>query len=119
MPRVTIAVQAPLSYPTLQPAANALDITLTAADATNKQQTPLSGPIAIVAYNTGVGARTVTFTSVKDARNRTGDITAYSIGAGEMAILKFPSTEGWIQTDGMLYYEAEHAEVKFAAISLG
>lgn len=120
MPRVTLTAIAPLGpYPTLQPAANAMDLAMVAADATNKQQVSLdNGPILLIAQNTGVGARTITITSKVDAQNRTGDITAYSIGASELAVFKIDRTDGWRQTDGYLYFEAEHAEVKFGIVRL-
>ena len=54
-----------------------------------------------------------------DAQNRTGDISAYSIGAGEYACFKIDQTTGWKQTDGYLYLQANNAEVKIGAIRLG
>lgn len=119
MPRVTIAAQTPVGpHPSLPVAANALDLAFTAADATNKQQTPLTGPVLLLWRNTGVGARTVTITSAPDGKKRTGDITAFSVGAGESGGFLISNTEGWLQSDGNLYYEAEHAEVVFAVVKL-
>lgn len=92
---------------------------MTAADATNKEQFVASDKDIVVAHNTGAGARTVTVTSVADAGNsRTGDIAAYSIGAGEYAAFGPFNRQGWMQTNGYIYIEAEHAEVKFGAIKL-
>src|SRR5689334_19627624 len=99
------------SFPTLPITANAADLPMTAADATNKEQFVLDGKHIIIAHNTGAGARTVTLTSVADAGNaRTGDITAYSIGAGEYAAFGPFDRQGWMQTAGYMYIEAEHAE---------
>lgn len=117
MARVNIAIQQPVSYPTLQPAADSLDIAFTAADTTNFQQTPMSGPFTLIAWNSGGSPFTVTINSVVDAQRRTGDITAYSIGAGEIAMIDFPRTDGWKQADGNLYYQANNVAVKFAAVS--
>ncbi len=92
---------------------------MTAANATDKEQFVASDKDIIVAHNTGAGARTVTITSVADAgNNRTGAITAYSIGAGEYAAFGPFNRQGWMQTDGYIYIEAEHAEVKFGVIKL-
>lgn len=119
MPRVTLTRTTPLGpYPSLQPAANALDLTMTAADTVNKEQFVLDGPVLIVAHNTGVGARTITLTSTVDAALRTGDITTYSIGADEIAVFKVDRTEGWRQTDGYMYIEASHAEVLWGIVRI-
>ena len=122
MARPTLTRTTPLGpFPTLPVSANALDVTMTAADATNNNQFVLDGPVLIVARNSGAGARTITLTSVADAvtKNRTGDVTAYSIGAGETAAFLINDMAGWRQTDGYMYLEAEHAEVLFGIIRLG
>lgn len=120
MGRTTLTRTTPLGpHPSLPVAADALDIALTAADTTNNNQILLDGPIIVIAQNTGASARTVTFTSSTDQKNRTGDVTAYSIGAGEVACFKIDNTEGWRQTDGYLYLAANNAEVKIGAIRLG
>jgi hypothetical protein len=81
-----------------------------------------SGSLLLVAYNSGVGARTVTITSKVDPYNRTGDITAYALAAGALAI---PIAGAWIldrqgfyQSDGYLYLEGNHAEVLFACVGI-
>jgi hypothetical protein len=118
MPRTTIAatvVQGP--YVALPAAANSLDVTATAADVANKNQTPLTGKETVIARNTGAGARTVTFTSVADARlKRSGDVGPYTMQAGEMMAFDFSDLEGWRQPDGNLYFEGEHAEVLFTVL---
>ena len=118
MARVTLTKQVPLGpYPALPLAANALDIVQTAADATNKEQFVPSGDDLVIAHNSGASARTVTFTSAPDALNRTGDISTYSIGAGELAMFRIKQ-QGWVQSDGRIYIEASHAEVKWSVIQL-
>jgi hypothetical protein len=107
------------NFPTLQPAANSLDLIMTAADATNKEQFVASGKDLIIFHNTGVSTRAVTFTSVVDPKNnRPGDVTAYSIGAGKYGHFGPLTREGWMQTDGYIYSEASHADVKFGVITL-
>jgi hypothetical protein len=88
-------------------AINALDLVLTAADVDNKNQFAPSGDDLVIFQNSGAGAHTVTITSAVDPQNRTSDVTAFSIGAGET-----------VQVDGKVYLEANHAEVKFAVLAL-
>ena len=105
-------------YPTLQPSANALDIALTAADVANKNQAAQAGSRQLlIAYNSGAAPHTVTITSAVDEKKRSGDITAYSLGAAELMIFQLKAG-GWIQSDGKLYFEADHAEVKFAVVNI-
>ena len=112
MARQTIAKQVPLGpYPSLPVAANALDLVETAADATNKEQFAPSGNDLVIIHNT------VTFTSAADDQNRTGDVTTYSLGAGEIMAFRF-KTPGWKQSDGYIYMEASNAAVKYAVIQL-
>lgn len=121
MARVAVTPYTPLgSYPTLQPTAASLTLTELAADATNFQSAAFgtANQLAIIAHNTGAGARTVTITSVADGLNRTGDITAYSIAAGGIAFLGPFQRSGWAQTDFALYFQGSHAEVLFSVIKL-
>lgn len=81
-----------------------------------------SAELLLLAYNSGVGARTITITSKADPFNRTGDITAYALAAGALAL---PIAGAWIlnragffQSDGMLYFEGNHAEVLFACVPI-
>jgi len=107
------------NFPALALVANSVDLAMTAAVAADKEQTVMSGKDLVIAHNTGAGARTVTFTSVANGQDkRTGDITTYSIGAGEFAVFGPFEKSGWMQTDGKLYFEAEHAEVKFGVVAL-
>lgn len=119
MGRTTITASVPLGpFPTLPVAADALDDAMTAADVTNKNQILLSGPIILRWHNTGASSRTVTITSAPDLQRRTGDITAYSVGAGEYGKIRIEAVTGWVQSDGYLYFEANNAEVKFGADKL-
>jgi hypothetical protein len=97
--RALIAAQTPVgTYPSLPLATNSADLAETAGDATNGHYTPIvEGKTHVIAHNTGAGARTVTFLSAPDAdTNRTGDITAYSLGAGEISKPFGPfKRDGW------------------------
>lgn len=99
-------------------AANAADVVLTAADATNKQQAQITGREMILAYNSSPDtAYTITINSVADSDlGRTGDITAYSLGFGEFALFGLVPIKGWAQTNGKLYFEASNAAIKFVVI---
>lgn len=119
MPRQTLTPKTALgSYPSLPIAADAADLAFTAADATNKEQFTASGNDLLVAYNSGASPRTITITSVADEKGRTGDITTYSLAAGEFAVFGPLKKAGWMQSDGKIYMEASHAEVKWAIVAL-
>ena len=94
------------------------DMTMTAADTSNKNSAKLTSKVLLIAHNTGGSAYTVTVTSVSDKYGRTGHISAYSLGAGEYAAFGPFQPHGWLQSDGMLYFEASNASVKFGLVKL-
>lgn len=120
MPRVTLTPIAPLGpYPSLPVSANALDVTFTACNTSDKNQFSLNGPKLLLVQNSdAANPYTFTLTSKVDSRNRTGDVTTYSLAAGEIAAFKFDNGEGWMQTDGYVYLEGSNAAIKFAVINL-
>lgn len=94
-------------------------VTMTAADTSNKNSVPLTGREIVIAWNSGASARTVTVTSVDDRFGRSEDIAAESIAAGAIRVYGVGlALEGWQQTDGSLYLEADNAEVKFGVLRL-
>jgi hypothetical protein len=98
--------------------ANAADLTMTAADTSNQNQCAMSAKVLLIAHNTGASEHTVTVTSVSDPYGRTGHITTYALGAGEYAVFGPFVPSGWVQSDGKLYFEANHAEVKLGVVKL-
>ena len=98
-----------------------VSLTFTAADAVNKNALTMTGDRNdyLIVYNSGAGSRNTTVTSVADPNTgRTGDQT-YTIGAGLFLILGPFPLDGWRQSsDGKLYFEGEHAEVKFAHVRI-
>lgn len=106
------------SYPSLPLTANSADLAMSAADIADLNQVVATGKDLVFAHNTNVGAQTITITSAANKRNRTGDITAYSIGAGEYAVFGPFDSAGWMQSTGYLYFQASHAEVKLGVVSL-
>lgn len=98
--------------------ANGADITMTAGDAANGNSCALTGRLFLFVYNSDASAQTITITSVADNLGRTGDISAYSVGAGEFALFgPFPN-HGWRQTDGKLYFTVSDAAVKVAPVKV-
>jgi hypothetical protein len=116
MARTTIAPQA-LSgkWPTALSA-----LTFTACDASNGNQCKLTGSELLVAFNSHAStAYTLAVSAVPDpVTNRDGDISATSIAAGAFKMIGPLAPEGWRQSDGYLYFDAENAAVKVAVIKL-
>jgi len=117
MARTTLTKQNPVgaygSY-----SANAADLSMTAADVSNKNQFVANGNDLVIAHNTGASEHNVSIESAPDPYGREADITSYALGAGEYAVFGPFKTEGWMQSDGKIYLEADHAEVKFGVIAL-
>ncbi len=118
MPRTTLVkTTAKGPYPTLPIGANGLVVTLAAADVANKNQFLPSGNDLVVMQNSGASPYTVTITSAVDPQNRTGDVTTYSLAAGDVCVFLVKTT-GWVQADGYVYLEANNASVKFGVVAL-
>ncbi len=126
MSRGTItAVAPPLSvgaswYPATPLTVTTATLTMTTGDASNGHVTPIvDGKTLLIAQNTGVGARTITISSVVDAQNRKGDITAYSIAAGGLAMFGPFKQAYWNQSSPAgLWIDVSNAEVLLAVITL-
>lgn len=114
MPRTTIAVFTPLggydAY--VADAANVTPAAMTGSSGSSGNQFVASGKDLVIAEETAGVAQTITFSSVNDPFGRTGDITAYSIGANELAVFGPFEVVGWRQTDNNIYFEANSANVK-------
>lgn len=107
------------SYPTLPVTANAADFAFTAAGASFADgfSFPQTGRELLLIRNPTGGALTVTLSSVAAKRTkRTGDVTAYSVGASEFAVFGPFSADGWKQTDGNVYGAASAATLELAVI---
>jgi hypothetical protein len=121
MARLVLTPQTLLgSYPTLQPAANAADVTFTSAGASFADGAGflVTGGEILLVKNGENSAQTITITSVVDERKRSGNITSYSIGAGEIAAFGPFQPEGWMQSDGQIYIAASADDVSFAVLRL-
>jgi len=122
MARLAITVQNILpGYPTTLPlTANSADFVWTTAGAAfaDGASFPLTGKEILLIRNDNAGAQTVTITSVADKYGRSGDITAYSVGISEYAIMPIFPTAGWEQTTGLLHFAASAADVFFAVLRM-
>jgi hypothetical protein len=98
--------------------ADEADVTMAAADPTNGNMFRASGKDVVLAHNSGAAAHTVTITSAADPYGRTRDISAYSLGAGEIAVFGPFGTTGWMAPDGYIYLSADSAEVRFGVVGL-
>jgi len=113
------------SYPSLPLSANSADLTETAVTGSsgssgNQIAWGDFGRLFVIVHNThATNAYTVTFTSLASSStlNRSGDISAYSVGAGEIAVFLF-ERNGWYQSDAMLYCEGENAAIKIGCVGL-
>lgn len=94
-------------------------VTMAAADIVNQNRFVASGKDLVVAWNSGVGANTVTITSSDDDKGRLENITAESIAANAVRIFGPFKTLGWRQS-GLQYIhlEANSAEVFLGVIQL-
>lgn len=99
--------------------ATSADFTWTAADTSNGNSVTLTGNELLLVNNTGGSAYTVTVSSVADDLGRTGDISAYSVGAGLYSVLGPFPLRGWRQSaTGKLNFSASNAAVKFAVVKV-
>lgn len=119
MARTSIPVVTPIGpYPTLPVTALAADVAqnaLTGSSGASGNQAAFGNfnRLLLVFQNTDATSKTVTITSLASGNvfNRTGDISAYAIAAGLMSAF-FIERNGWIQSDGNLYFEATSALMK-------
>lgn len=120
MARLVVPVTEIVSgYPATPLAANALDFVWTNAGAAFADGAGFihTGREVLLIRNANAGAQTVTISSVADAQNRKGDITAFSFAAGEFGAIQVP-VAGWRQPDGQLYFAATATDVAFAVLRL-
>ncbi len=72
----------------------------------------------LIAENSGASAHTVTVSSVVDPFNRTQDITAHSVPAGQWGIFGPFKPTGWRQSSGNLNIASNHAEIKWVILRI-
>ncbi|HWP59531.1 MAG TPA: hypothetical protein VNL14_16685 [Candidatus Acidoferrales bacterium] len=118
MPRTEITVKdVGERYPVLPLVANAHDFSFTVGDAVNGMAFKATGREVVIFNNINAAAQNAKIVSVVDAFNRTGDLGNYSLGANEFAVFA-PPLAGFQQSDGMIYIDVGHADVKVAVLKL-
>lgn len=120
MARIEVTPQStPGSAPSLPLSAGSADFTWQAADQANDgNDTPHTGREILLVRNDNAGAQTVTIHSIADPYNREGDITAYSMAAGDYAVFGPFQSAAWRQSDGKLWFNGSAADVFFAVLRL-
>lgn len=102
--------------------ANEADVSLTALTGSSgddgNQFTASGNDLVLVHNSDGANPYTVTFTSVEDPYGREGDITTYSLAAGEYALFGPFKNTGWRQADGKIYIEGSNAAIKVLVIQI-
>jgi hypothetical protein len=119
MPNTPITTQPVIGpYNSTPVSALGLNITFTTADVANGNcfAADSEGDI-LIAWNTDTSSHTLTISSQPDSPFlRTGDVTAYALGAGLIAMWDFSSQSGWVDLFGNINFSASSATVKFAVI---
>lgn len=100
--------------------ANGADFTWAAGTVTDGDTFVCTGREILLCKNINVAAKTITITSVDDETNRAGDITTYSIGAGEYAVfgVGLTNSKGWKSSSGTIRITVSHADVLVAVLRL-
>lgn len=80
----------------------------------------VTGREIILIWNSGASPYTVTITSQVDEKNRTRDITTYSLAAGEVAYFTggLTNSAGWKDTNGLINITPSNVAVKWAFLKL-
>jgi hypothetical protein len=89
----------------------------TNSDVANKNQIILTGKILLVAENTNGANCNIAINSVADHFGRFGNITKV-LQTTERWAHWFSNPDGWVQSDGMLYFEGDNAQVKWTALKM-
>ena len=125
MARLNIVAQTtPGAYPVLPLVANSQDLAFTGiADQTDRETPLVDKKTFVLAWNTDVSARTITFDAVAETVtfNRDGDIGPYSIGADEVAMFgpfRLTGFNKGTATAPLLFVDVESALVRLAVITL-
>jgi hypothetical protein len=96
------------------------DFTFAAGTITDGDNWVCSGRDILVVNNTDGGAQTVTIVSVDDETSRSGNITAYSLAAGDFAAfgVGLTNSKGWMGAGKKIRITVSSAAVKVAVLTL-
>ena len=100
--------------------AGAADFTFAAGTITDGDTFVCTGRELLLVNNTDAGATTITITSVADETNRTEDITAYSLAAGDFAVfgVGLTNSKGWMSVGRLIRITVSDANLKVAVLRL-
>lgn len=125
MARVLVVAQTlPGAYPTLPITPGSRVLAFQATDAGLDNYTPIveNKTIIFVKNAHAADAKTVTFTSVADSPfGRTGDVAAYSLAAGEIAVFGPFKASGWSHGSGPtggIWIDGSSADIQVAVVTL-
>jgi hypothetical protein len=118
MPRTALTVQTAKGPYPVTVAANDLDFTFAASDVANGNDYISSGREIILVQNINASPQTFTINTAPDQLNRTNNITAFSLGASEFAVFWPGNAFGFIQSDGKVWLNGAHIDIKWAIIRL-
>jgi hypothetical protein len=115
----TAQVLTPQKWPVLPVVAGSLTMQFVAAAVTTDGlDFSATGREIVLFQNSGASPYTFTVVSAPDALGRTGDITAYSLAAGEIAALT-PPPLGWAGGNGRILITVSNLAVKVGIIRAG
>lgn len=92
--------------------ANDLDVTPSTGNSTDGNEWTARAGDVLYFINTDSGAQTITLQSTEDAQGREGDITTYSLGAGEVGAVALDKLTGWAD-GGVVHVDCSDATVLF------
>jgi hypothetical protein len=119
MAATTITVQE-IVGPFTAVTAGDLDITFAAMTITDGDEFQCTGKEIVVIRNDNGAAQTFAVSSEDDAYGRDGDITDYSLGAGEYAVLGVGLTNaaGWKDASSNILITPSSADLKIAVLRM-
>lgn len=99
--------------------AGSADVVFTAGDV-GGDTIACTGREIIIAFNSGASAYTITVSSVADEKGRTGDISAYSLAAGDYVALGvgLTNSQGWKNSSGNIAVSVSNAAIKWMVLRL-
>ena len=97
-----------------------LDFTYTASDNVNGNSYVVTGREILICRNDNAGAQTITINGVPDEKNRSGPVTAYSMGIGFYSIFTqgLTNSKGFKQSDGTITFLTASADILVAVLRL-
>ncbi|KKM71085.1 hypothetical protein LCGC14_1434240 [marine sediment metagenome] len=114
-----ITTQTPLGpHPAIPISVGALDFTFANGDTALGNEFVITGRQLLLVFNNDVGAQTFTISSVPDAFGRKGDITDYSLDAGDYVAFWFGSVVGWRQTANKILLASSNDAIQYAVLNL-